>query len=110
MKKHALQKKRDGKAREREKEITLTHSLRSRFLALLDSPPHRLSKAPIFSKFPRLISLLEDLALDVLEAVDRRLLGEHVLDALLLRGVVDVDLGPVVEVEVVALLVEDFFF
>ena len=40
----------------------------------------------------------------MLEAVDRRLLGEHVLDALLLRGVVDVDLGPVVEVEVVALL------
>jgi len=45
----------------------------------------------------------------VLEAVDRRLLGEHVLDALLLRGVVDVDLGPVVEVEVVALLLVFFF-
>jgi hypothetical protein len=46
----------------------------------------------------------------VLEPVDLCLLGEHVLDALLLLGVVDVDLGPVVEVEVVALLVEDFFF
>lgn len=46
----------------------------------------------------------------MLEPVDLRLLGEHVLDALLLLGVVDVDLGPVVEVEVVALLVEDYFF
>ena len=44
----------------------------------------------------------------MLEAVDRRLLGKHVLDALLLRGVVHVDLGPVIEVEVVALLLGFF--
>lgn len=46
----------------------------------------------------------------MLEAVDRRLLGENVLDALLLGRVVDVDFRPVVEVEVVAFLGSDFFF
>ena len=79
-----------------------------------------LSLSQLFLKFHQFFppqnlfpSLLEDLALDVLEAVDRRLLGEHVLDALLLGRVGDVDLGPVVEVEVVALLFRifvSFFF
>ena len=46
----------------------------------------------------------------MLQAVDRRLLGEHVLDALPLGLVGHVHFRPVVEVEVVALLLSFYLF
>ena len=106
----SYRKKRDGKKRQRKKKRkTESEPQRAHtcafYPALISALNFRIfskSKKPL--SFYLVRSLLEDLALDVLEAVDLRLLGEHVLDALLLLGVGDVDLGPVVEVEVVALL------
>ena len=52
-------------------------------------------------------SSLEDLAVDVGEAVDVVDLAEHVLDALLHLGILVVALGPRVQLNVAALLLDD---